>query len=208
MSVPFDNLKSQLNKARESFIPETKKDFSEYSEKELHHVFAYCIICHAEIENYIESVIRERIQLNIKTLKSGKGKYKFGINVLCWYVFNCAVSEADKSLQKIKDKYDDIFKSPTKTIIEECQIALNKMISANNGIKEENLTKLLAPIGIGIPELDQEWLNNMNSFGTQRGNYAHNSCGTHLRIDPFEAVAKVNTLVAGLETFDKRILKI
>lgn len=208
MSRPFENLKKQLDNARYNFIPEIKKDFSEYSEKELHHVFAYCIICHAEIENYIETVIREKIQSNIKILKSGKGRYKFGINVLCWYVFNCAVSETDKSLQKIKDKYEDIFKSPTKTILEECQTALNKLISANNGIKEDNLTKLLAPIGIGVPELDQEWLNNMNSFGTQRGSYAHNSCGTHLRIDPFEAVDKVNTLVAGLEDFDKRILKV
>lgn len=62
------------------------------------------------------------------------------------------------------------------------------------------------PLGISISEFDQAWLNDMNSFGKTRGDFAHNSFGTKLCISPCDALKKVEQLFDGLAVFDEKIM--
>ena len=74
------------------------------------------------------------------------------------------------------------------------------MVRKNNGIKEPNLKRLLVPVGVALSELDQAWLNTMNSFGSDRGLVAHNSrLGVTAPLDPRTEKDTVDILLVGLK---------
>ncbi len=49
------------------------------------------------------------------------------------------------------------------------------VVDMNHGIKENNILKVLLPLGIEITKLDKTWLSVMESFGSTRGRFAHSS---------------------------------
>ena len=83
------------------------------------------------------------------------------------------------------------------------------VIDQNHGIREENLSKILFPIGIEPWSLDNVWLTTMDSFGRARGSVAHTSVKTQQPIDPeteFTRIAKL--ILPGLKKLDKKISRL
>ena len=100
MSSFIETLKQNLGKAKSYFITSIKDDVNLYSECDYYHASAYCLICHAEIEYYIGSIVRYKVQTSMDKLKSGNGHHISGIHAVCWYIFNCATDDQHTSLKK------------------------------------------------------------------------------------------------------------
>ncbi|GBF81897.1 diguanylate cyclase [Aphanothece sacrum FPU1] len=74
-------------------------------------------------------------------------------------------------------------------------------VNDNHGIKEKNILTLLLPIGINSDDLDQDWLNLMDSFGKNRGIIAHTSAlsyKTKQQINPQDELNTVKKIVYGV----------
>ena len=82
-------------------------------------------------------------------------------------------------------------------------------IDQNHGIREENLCKILFPIGIEPDGLDNVWLTTMDSFGLSRGTVAHTSVKTQQPIDPQTEFLRINQqILPGLKKLDKKISRL
>jgi hypothetical protein len=73
----------------------------------------------------------------------------------------------------------------------------------NNGLKEKDLLTLLLPIGVHHSALDQTLLNDLNSFGSARGEVAHTSTiGVTTLFDPRTEFDRVVQILGGLSSLD------
>lgn len=61
---------------------------------------------------------------------------------------------------------------------------LRESLKKNNGVKSANLLSLLKPLGITGTQLDNIWLQTMNTYGEVRGGLAHNTRRAVQPIDP------------------------
>lgn len=61
---------------------------------------------------------------------------------------------------------------------------LRKEVRSNNGVKSKNILALLKPLGLSGKQLDNLWLQTMDTYGEIRGGHAHNSRRATQPIDP------------------------
>ena len=79
-------------------------------------------------------------------------------------------------------------------------------INGNNGIKEKDLKQLLGPLGVDVTTLNQKWVGDMDSFGSDRGRTVHSSSyRTHQPPDRVTEFTKVQSLMSGLAILDERL---
>jgi hypothetical protein len=74
----------------------------------------------------------------------------------------------------------------------------------NHGVREMNLLKLLLPLGVEAHELDLTWLASIDSWGSGRGDYAHQS-STKLQTlsDPQDELRTARALLQGFKHIDQ-----
>jgi hypothetical protein len=100
-------------------------------------------------------------------------------------------------LAGLRQHTDDSVKSATQ--------AYNKMLSDNNGIKEENVLRILLPLGIEAGDIDSVWLSAIHDFGKKRGETAHTSIRTQQPPDPASEFRVVSDIVGGLRKIDRKL---
>jgi hypothetical protein len=92
------------------------------------------------------------------------------------------------------------------------QKALNVFLEAikrNHGVKEENVLRLLVPIGVAQKDLDGTLLADLESFGAERGEAAHSSSATISKAcDPESEFKRVVSIVSQLERLDTVVLSL
>lgn len=205
MSRLFSKLQRAIAKAKKNFLPCPINKNTFWEEKDYYHANAFCLVCHAEIEEYIEELVRYAAKKNFQRFKNGNGRQTFFIHVLGWYVFEHLLEPDKITYEKLVSKYH---KGSLFEILEDCQMSLNAMLSKNHGIREENLKKMLSPLGIDLNTLDQAWLNDIDSFGKLRGGFAHKGFGVQPAIAPDIACNKVDALLIGLKNLDLKIISL
>ena len=196
MSKNYRLLVSCVNKLRRSLITRTVIN-NPASDTSQYRLRSYRLLCHAEIEHYIETRILRKIDaeknkwLNQSTISACLA------SLLAYHTNN---------LPNVSTRLSDI--APTNDF----NFRLNAVISSftskvnrNNGIKESNVIPLLVSIGIDHTQLSQTMLNNMSSFGSNRGDTAHNSSKVQHLIIPLDEVNMVQHIVTDLNLVDDLI---
>jgi hypothetical protein len=72
-------------------------------------------------------------------------------------------------------------------------------IKDNNGIKEQNVLKLFAPLGMPTAALGLTLLQNLESFGERRGSHAHHSAAHQNVISVLDPETEWNAVCALLQ---------
>jgi hypothetical protein len=67
----------------------------------------------------------------------------------------------------------------------------------------DHLLRLLLPVGVQEHELDRTWLATIDSFGSVRGDTAHQAMRTQQPPDPANELAIVRQIVTGLRQLDE-----
>ena len=90
---------------------------------------------------------------------------KFQVKIMSWKAQGCNSQLVDAVTQHMDKK-------------------LRKSVKDNNGVKSSNILELLKPLGINGSQLDNIWLQTMDTYGEVRGGHAHNSRRSVQPIDP------------------------
>ena len=143
----------------------------QYSALQEDHARAYVLLVHAEIESYFEDRVQEVVDHSHAR----------------WRQSSTCTRSLERLLRYHLDSQKLLWASITVTAdaIEAAINSYRSIVSNNNGVKERNLLSLLYPIGLDYRKLDRTWLATMDSFGSNRGGFAHGSqIKTQQTIDP------------------------
>lgn len=204
----YKELKSELARLRRELLPKRFTLSGNYSPEIVTKTIAYCVLAHAEIESYLEDRARETA---LAAIEAWNRRKKVSKTLLALLAFSGRTMEEpphsvypDQPSQS--SIWDDKIRLSNK--IELAMNDFNHAVMYNHGIKEDNLLRLLLPIGIEVDKLDHLLLADLNSFGGQRGELAHKSQSKYRakqQIDPKSELAKVLSLLARLVDVDRAV---
>ena len=180
MSSEFKQLSKRIAFLETSLLP-IEKPNGNYTRREEDLIKAYILLVHAEIEAFLETIAENKMQAALGKWENANRSSICLTSVLSF----CPVNE--NFAKKNKNDKDNL----TKRIKHSISIFFQILVK-NNGIKRDNILKILLPLGISIDDLDVTWLNTMESFGSSRGYIAHKSFKVNNQIDPKTEKDKIN----------------
>ncbi|MDI4649585.1 HEPN domain-containing protein [Cohnella hashimotonis] len=191
----FNEFKLRYEELKTRFIPELSEDL-DYSDEQLDDLRAFRVLCHSEIEAYLEDRARETSSQALRKFQETGNANK---------VLLCLLAFSDTQWEGPPSSIQNLQNSVLYTIRSRIQKAVkifNSKITDNHGIREKNLLQILCPIGIQFDELDNTWVNSMDSYGKKRGEVAHTSFRTQQVIDPATEISTTDYLVDELKKVD------
>ena len=189
-------LLSRLSFLEKNILPNERFD-GNYTKREQDLIRSYVLLSHAEIEAFIEDRAKEKVSKALLSWNSNRTKSNCLKSVLSF-------TGHELSFDKNANANNIQYRMNT-TIAH----FMSSVVDKNHGVKEKNILKMLLPIGIEINEIDQTWLSVMESFGSTRGNIAHNSFQVQNRIDRNSELHRINNqIVPELVNIDKLITKV
>jgi hypothetical protein len=193
-SKNFNELIRRIKLIEKNLLPSIKP-IGDYTKKEQDMIRGYRLLVHAELEAYFEGRAKEKVINAIKEWKVNRKQSNvllalMSYNEITYYSFSNEKHTEDRHLEKRLEKAVTHFMT---------------LIANNHGIKELNIMELLCPIGVEIKDLQQTWLNDLNSFGSSRGLIAHSSAKTQQPIDPATERSMVTSILHELKKVDSKI---
>lgn len=178
-------LKKRIETLKNNFNFEQKEEGVTPEQEDL--IRAFLLLCHAEIENYIEDLATDLLNNGIEKWNQDKlANYNLA-SLFMWYNNNIEKRDIFEKAEHIFGKF-------------------RKIIKENHGIKEQNIKKLFVPLGYSIDDFDTDFMSEINSWGTLRGEVAHKSAKqTTAQLNFEDEVQKVGRIVGGLDIFRKKL---
>jgi hypothetical protein len=190
------------------------------SKSELDRALAYRVLMHAEIEQYLEDLVRYSV-MSARRLYSIDGMLGcIARNAIVHYQ---ASRYLNRDADALVDVCDTAILAKMPQVLDETKDGLERAILKNNhGVKKTDVRLLMGVLGIGESEIDPTLLTALNDFGTQRGDAAHlgvreiqrrynngSSPGGAPRIrrlpSPSDEVAAVDAVLKLLPSLDRKI---
>jgi len=179
ISARYIRLRDRVNQLEIHLLP-TIDPFGSYTEKDLDLTRSFCLLCHAEIEAYIEDIILHITTNEVTIWQANKSN-------ITPIIFHLAYNYRS---EKREPPYSMVILSFNQ---------LKRCIEKNNGIKEDNLNSFCKPIGF---QMDETLKATLNDFGKSRGEIAHTSFQTQQPLDPQTEKNRILQILSGLELFD------
>ncbi|NWB73578.1 hypothetical protein HX805_14060 [Pseudomonas sp. G5001] len=192
-TLRYSELSNRLAELEDHLITKEFSDIGDYEEQVKDMARGYRLLAHAEIESYLEDVVRQIADKTLAKWQTSNIGSKELISVLA----------ALKNDPEISDRQLSSLKTTEETVIYSF-VLFKKRITKNNGIKEKDVKALMSPIGFDIEALIPELVPLLDSFGTKRGEVAH-STSLKKEINPKDEVADVKNIHGYLEKLDKKM---
>ncbi len=204
-SIRYRLLSRRINELRRSLLPARFDPTGTYPGRIHERSRAFRLLVHAEFEAFIEDRVADIVDARFRAWKDGR------------IVSRCLVSLVayDEGLQS-KNHPTSLIMPPQRPSplleerVEKARDALMFYIKErNHGVKEENLLRLLMPLGMEAHDFDLTWLASINSWAVQRGDYAHQS-GTKIQalLDPKEELRTARMLLKGFKEIDSTLARL
>jgi RiboL-PSP-HEPN len=202
-SARLRQLEKRLTELRRHLIPAKLSPTGSYSPRVIDRARAYRLLAHAELEACVEDMVRDLAANEYKAWELDRKPRTCLLAMVSFYEhrFPEIPDVVPASLSKVTPGF-------MKDRIRKAWNAHMRNIAKNNGVKEQDLLRLLLPIGVQEYELDRTWLATMDSFGSRRGDVAHQSFRTQQPPDPASELATVGQIVAGLRQVDALITQL
>lgn len=129
---------------------------------------AFVVLCHAEIESFIEAIAADVSAAAVKNMNAGQANVT-AMNMLTFSNLepNSAgefvIPSGSKQLRKLS------------TRLGAATARQKEAIEDNNGISQKYMAKMLVPLGITSEVIDPVWVNLVDAFANKRGAFAHKS---------------------------------
>ncbi|WBF68237.1 hypothetical protein LN040_03800 [Desulfovibrio subterraneus] len=201
MTPQFRVLKKRIKELRKHFLPKKPDLAGDYSDRRLDYARAYLVLAHAEVEHYFEDVAKGIAIKYFGEWKSHRKCSSVILSLVACYKYNWDIQCDSESLKgQSSKKFDDaVF-----DLIDDASRQFIGKIQKNNGVKADNIKDLVIPIGIPLDSLDSVWLNDMDAFGSRRGDVVHKASGVQGAIDPFSEKAKIESILLKIQDLDER----
>jgi hypothetical protein len=201
-SARYRQLVRRLAKLRVHFLPVHFSPTGTYTADQLDKARAYRLLVHAEIESYLEDSARRIANESFKQWTATQIARPVIVHLLSFHSNLKAASQQD-----LKDEYASRVVR-TVDAVQRAVGAFNAVLSNNHGVREDNILKILLPLGLRPAEIDANWLSTMDAFGVARGETAHKSIHTQQPIDPQTDLTTVTYLLKVLDQIDGTLRKI
>jgi len=182
----FKQLESAI-KTLNKMLPTINVD-GKYTIQQQIAIKAYRLLCHAEVEAYIEDIADQCIQSVYLKWQSSKKSSSVLIHLFAmegWSVEKKATKNTDTRLGMLISIY-------------------RQRIKDNNGIKEKNIQALFLPLGVDLDPINT-LIIDLDTFGSARGAIAHTAMKTHSILDPGVEQVRVAQIISGLEVLDSQV---
>lgn len=200
LSPEYLGLCKRIAELRRNLLPAAFDPLGNYAPDVLDNARGFVALAHAEIEAFLEErcliVAKESVSRWMASRASSR--VTFALFAICYTGWTEIGGRAD-DLPKLTDEQK--VEARLGTALKQYQ----HVVDNNHGIKEDNLKKLLVPLSIRlVGDLDMTWLNNMSSFGTDRGRIVHQRWSANQPPDPKGALRTLwKEIVPGLRHLDK-----
>lgn len=198
-SQRYKTLEKGISRLRRNWLPRTFDPTGSYSERAHDRVIVFRIFAHAEVEQYLEDRVREVALEHQRRWKSTQKPSRVILGLIGYYSGDRKVVSGASStgLQNLQDISYYVDKGMNELV---------HQIRSNNGVKEDDILTLLTRVGILAGDLDQTWLNLMNSWGAERGDFVHRSPSLTSRTpDPAAEYATIKDILFGLKSIDIKL---
>ena len=194
LSVHYKTLRSRLGELRRRFLPRQFSATGVYREHQLDRARAYRVLCHAEVESYIEARVQQISDAAIKQWKSNRK--------VCRALLGLILVDGEAKWPHKNVTADFISQR-----IDSCHRRFLGAIKDNHGLKEKHVVALLLRIGYDCHTLSPALLVELNAFGGKRGAIAHSSSAKLVAaaIDPQTELQAVESIVISLEIIDREL---
>lgn len=201
LSSRYELLVKRLDELEDHYVMELlEKPIFDLTPKELDMCRGYRLLCHAEIEDYLEERAKELLDLAKDNWFTHQKINTSLLSLFAHYKFisNPEIQSQDEIGKKNTPKYMNLNDKVGKI----CADFKEDKIKGNHGVKQKNLISLLIPLGIDIFSLDAAWLSTMDTFGSRRGETAHTSSKTQQPIDLPSEKGDLKIILSGLKELD------
>lgn len=189
--------RSKLLRGR--FLPKSASLTGDYSPRQLDRAAAYLVLTHAEIEAYFEDMVSHVVASTETVWKTSRKVTAPLISMVTYFEGERKGPPATFDKKQFKDRN-------LNELIHKAISQHKARIKANHGIREKNLCDLLFPIGFGHSDLSTTLTASLDSFGSRRGDLAHQSLAGNpiiASLDPLVEAANVEQIVHEIETVDE-----
>lgn len=211
-SVEYRELGATVGLLRRHLLPQRFDPTGNYRERAFTGVVSFRLLCHAAIEEYLESRVIMVAVKSSAAMKAGKMSHA----AACLLSFSethfglppDTLSAPQPTQSKVWPEKIDIKERSRLT----SSSFVASVRSDNHGIRERNILRLLLPVGFDINKIDPVLLAELDSFGQSRGQFAHSSARAHIKNKPdpkteYERVKKIVQLLQAVDVEIDHILK-
>jgi hypothetical protein len=206
MSSPrYKLLSRRIGELRRHLLPAKFDPTGTYSPRAHERSRAFRLLVHAEFEAFIEDRVSEVVNAHYLAWKNNRAVTRCLLGLVAYHEGLQSKTEPTSLLAPPQRQ------SPL--LEERVEKARNSLTyyakTQNHGVKEENLLRLLMPLGVEAHEFDMTWLASINSWATTRGDYAHKS-GTKLQSlsDPQDELRDARNLLTGFKSIDRTLSRL
>jgi hypothetical protein len=204
----FHSLSSRLKELRKHLLPKNFSATGYYSRRQQDLAKSYRLLTHAEIESFLEEISKSKMTSRIVEWMNNKKPSNSIVYLLTFYHAGGSEKEGEDLVNLLLSERTEakIQESAEAAVTAALKQYMGKILS-NNGVKQADLKKMVFPLGIKSEDLDPSWLLLLDTFGSSRGEVAHNA-GTLTRvINPEDEYKLINDLLVGLKKLDGMIFK-
>lgn len=167
-SKSYKDLKRRIDYLSANYLPPSDPG-GNYTKKQKDAIRSFLLLSHAELEAYFEQTCWNVAK---RALDRWLADHNYKSRVL---LYLSAFTEQTEKIKRADTSEDKI-----KAIVGRYFVQIND----NNGIKRDNILSLLCPLGVDQNQIDNNWLNTIDGFGSSRGTIAHTSALTQTLKDP------------------------
>lgn len=197
-SKRFTDLRHRLEELRGNllaFLPPPPHSKTNYSARELDLTSSYIVLAHAEIESFCEDRVMEKAMRAFEEFTKKNKVTPILRKMVVHYIVKKGRSWTD-------------VRAPSMETVQLASQSYRDTVRGNNGVRQGNLEKLLFPIGLTEFASNTTWLAQMDSFGSNRGDRAHNSMRALNPPDPATELANVKQILDGLLELDRMVSRL
>lgn len=194
LSVDFKELESRHRQLRRKFLArecQAERNAPLAFTPDLDRLAAFQLLFHAEVEDYLEQKARQHIDAVSRDMKANTRV----VDRLDWYALAC---HFEISLPVAVPHDRTAFQAKATEIIQKG----SKFVKDNNGIKAGSFAVLSLLAGKRVFELDDSLAAQLTSYGSARGDVAHQSVKRVRNIDaPSAHDTSSKALLAALKQY-------
>lgn len=202
-SPRFRELQQRLRQLRTHMLPANFSATGDYSARELDRARGFRLLAHAEIEAFLEDVTFEAAKRSVSAWSRERKISDTLFCLIAHYHHGFAIDPLESP--PFPDSSRPKMKESIKELVDVAMKQYRAIHNNNNGVREDNVVRLIIPIGVRKEDLDPLWITNLNEFGKQRGDVAHSTAKVQHQIDPRSEWHTVEDLVLGLKKLDELI---
>jgi hypothetical protein len=193
ISQKLKTLNREIKLLGKTYLNFKQRIAGDYTIRQMSMASSYTVFCHAEIETYLEDWASFFVDIALAEWKNKR--------VTRPLVHLCTFHEGRGDLTGVPktDVWSElVFQSIRRH---------KSTVAANNGIKEQNVCRLFAPVGFDVRDIDPILLADLTAFGSIRGDHAHKGRAEQFGagFDPFDRKAKAERLLTLLEPLDNQL---